>query len=94
MEELSLALQTLIGCVGSNIVNYGYVSIVLSASATCYLLRGDANWNVFDLTGWTLSAAGAFFTGYGSNGLVYQRALAPGTYSFNTNSAMYACSRP
>ncbi len=66
------------------------VSFVVTETVQAYLLRIDG-WNSVPLTGWDVYTPNITnFTTYSANdGTIYTRTLTPGTYNYETYSAMY-----
>ncbi len=89
----------LVGATGTDTVNGtpdgSAVTLTISGGmALCYLLRHNVWAPVNDMTGWALKGTGGVeFTEF-SPGInrIYERVFAPGSYTLDTFSAMYACS--
>ena len=81
----------LIGTEGTDKINGSAVTLTLSASTICYLIRNDS-WSGVDLTGWSAIDRGvSYMTGYDSNFTIYKKILDPGNHTLDVHSAMYAC---
>jgi hypothetical protein len=64
-------------------------TFTISHACRVYLLR-DPNWNVVDLTGYTLFESGKNYIAAAPGSIsVYYRDYAAGTHAFDNNSAMY-----
>lgn len=81
----------LLGTEGTDKINGSDVTLTLSDSTTCYLIRKDS-WSGVDTTGWSVINSGVeYITGQGSNFTIYEKVLSAGNHTLDIHSAMYAC---
>lgn len=80
------------GCITNTIVNESDTSTFtlhnISGTIRVYMLR-NPTWNAVDTTGWTLNSTGNNYFSVDSNISVYYKDFSAGTYTMDTNSAMY-----
>ena len=85
--------EYLTGLLTTTDINYTDASNWTIPACRVYMLRNPA-WNAVTVTGWELAETGVNYIDSETNLSVYYRDYAAGTYSFDTNSAMYMFAPP